>query len=531
MKGYNHRFEKDVKWGELLDRLRLGILTVEDYDFLDTRVVGPNLSIPVEGDVQLSYVCPTNYQRNRITENNFEDMLKKTHPMQGSSESPPENTVIIKGVFKGKKGGSEKSSQFHRLIYNNCGDDNVMMSGGTGRVDPCLKLSYGCSLMVSDFKDIEKGVVKGVTGKFIGIVLKTGCDFEVEIWSGFKINTVRSDEVEYIICERTKKEDTDRTEHFLLKPKKFSVNAKIPVTGGNYLTLSDLELFQFPVNLDEATTGHKLQGTTKSILAVADHNYSGNWIYVAYSRVKTSCGLFLFKKLNRNKKIGPTDELLREIEALETIEQETLRHLQKNGFFPMDVDITKGVISAIRESKKTPPTTTSTRNKVVVQNRRAVSFELDTFLSFNKMRRITGAEFPFSTGNCLFDSVAFFYPEWKGDGKRLRKSAIEWAKQEYFSGKSEWCELAKSHFMETLVDNDSYGKTNYLEYLIFMENPSVYATELDINMLSNFLNIGLIIYSDSAIPNNTYRGIYEKTFTLYYDKEILHYEPIINTIK
>jgi len=222
LKGYNHRFEKDVKWGELLDRLRLGILTVEDYDFLDTRVVGPNLSIPVEGDVQLSYVCPTNYQRNRITENNFEDMLKKTHPMQGSSESPPENTVIIKGVFKGKKGGSEKSSQFHRLIYNNCGDDNVMMSGGTGRVDPCLKLSYGCSLMVSDFKDIEKGVVKGVTGKFIGIVLKTGCDFEVEIWSGFKINTVRSDEVEYIICERTKKEETDRTEHFLLKPKKFS---------------------------------------------------------------------------------------------------------------------------------------------------------------------------------------------------------------------------------------------------------------------------------------------------------------------
>ena len=530
LKGYNHRFENDVKWGELLDRLRLGILTEDDYNFLDTRVVGPNLSLPLVQNVNLSYACPTNSQRNRITENNFEDMLRKTHPPRGSSEKPPENTVIIKGIFRGKKGGSEKTNQFHRLIYNNCGDDNIVMAGGSGRVDPCLKLSYGCPLMVSEFKDVERGIVKGVTGRFVGVVLKSGCSFEVEIWGGFRINTIRSDEVEYIICERTKKEETDKTKHFILKPKKFSVNAKIPVTGGNFLTLSELELFQFPVNLDEATTGHKLQGTTKSILAIADHNYLGNWIYVAYSRVRTSCGLFLLKKLNRKKKIGPTDALLREIETLEIIEQETLRQLQKNGYFPMDVDITKGVTSAIRASKNRTPGTRPTGESTVIPEHRIVPFNLDSFLLCNNMRRITGTEFSFTTGNCLFDSVSFLLPTWKGNGKGLRQAAIDWSKEEYISGKSEWCEHAKSHFIDTSIDNDSYGKSTYLEYLTFLESPFVYATELDVNMISNFLQVGIIIYSNSEHPNNVYRGSFEKTIYLFYDEMLLHYEPIIDHI-
>ena len=130
------------------------------------------------------------------------------------------------------------------------------------------------------------------------------------------------------------------------------MSAKIPVSGGNHLTLSELELYQLPMNLDEATTGHKLQGMTQSLLGVVDHNYSENWIYVAYSRVTKSSGLFLFKKLNRKKKIGPTAALLREIEALEAIERETLAHLQKSGKFPSEIDISIGVTSTIRDAKK-----------------------------------------------------------------------------------------------------------------------------------------------------------------------------------
>ena len=74
----------------------------------------------------------------------------------------------------------------------------------------------------------------------------------------------------------------------------------------------DIELIQFPMNLDEATTGHKLQGRTKMLIVIANFNYDRNWIYVASSRVTTSNGFFLFKTLNRSKFIGPSRALLDE---------------------------------------------------------------------------------------------------------------------------------------------------------------------------------------------------------------------------
>jgi ATP-dependent DNA helicase PIF1 len=80
-KGFNHRFKDDPEWGALLDRLRLGLLTEEDYDFLDTRVIGNDLSLPVtqpSDEHFLSYVCPTNAQRNQITDNNFDDLVRRT---------------------------------------------------------------------------------------------------------------------------------------------------------------------------------------------------------------------------------------------------------------------------------------------------------------------------------------------------------------------------------------------------------------------------------------------------------------------
>jgi hypothetical protein len=460
LKGYNHRFKEDPEWGDLLDRLRLGLLTNDDYDFLDTRVIGKDLALPVtkpSDDNFLSYVCPTNAQRNLITDNNFEDLVRRTHPLAESNLAAPDYTVIIKGIFNGKKGASEKSEQFHRLIYNNCGDDNVIMTGGSGRVDPCLKLNYGAPIMVSEFKDVKMGVVKGVTGKFVGLVLKKNSRLVEEIWGGYKINTIRADEVEHIICERIKDKPTERTRHFILKPKKFTVSVKIPVSGGNHLTLSELEIFQLPMNLDEATTGHKLQGKTKSLLGVVDHNYGENWIYVAYSRVKKSSGLFLFKKLNRTKKIGPSTTLLREIEALEELERSTLGRLQKTGNFPTDIDLSIGITSAIRDAKKKG---LPLSNRMVSTHRENPSigiptpFCIDACLSKINMKRVTSTDFKYSVGNCFFDSMSYLASEWIGNGKGLRASAISWAKAEYLLGISDWCANVTSHFNETLINED-----------------------------------------------------------------------------
>jgi len=117
------------------------------------------------------------------------------------------HTILIKGILKKRKGGAIKSEQFHRLVYNSCGDDNIVASGNNGRVDPCLKLTVGCSIRVSEYKDPKQQVVKGVTGKFYGLALKAGHSLREEIWSGYKVNVIDADEVEYIVCERIRKDE------------------------------------------------------------------------------------------------------------------------------------------------------------------------------------------------------------------------------------------------------------------------------------------------------------------------------------
>ena len=79
----NHLFINDPQRVFLLDRLRKGFLTREDIEFINTRVVGSNLSLPsyeeLNGD-DITYACSTNAERNLITDKNFGNILKTHHP-------------------------------------------------------------------------------------------------------------------------------------------------------------------------------------------------------------------------------------------------------------------------------------------------------------------------------------------------------------------------------------------------------------------------------------------------------------------
>ncbi len=56
-------------------------------------------------------------------------------------------------------------------------------------------------------------------------------------------------------------------------------------------------MMQIPVNLNDATTAHKLQGVAKKYLIVHNWTYTHGWIYTVLSRVRTRDGLFLNKPL------------------------------------------------------------------------------------------------------------------------------------------------------------------------------------------------------------------------------------------
>jgi hypothetical protein len=57
---------------------------------------------------------------------------------------------------------------------------------------------------------------------------------------------------------------------------------------------------QLPLLINNATTGHKLQGTGVDAIFVHNWSYVTNWVYVMLSRVRTHAGLFARQKLSND---------------------------------------------------------------------------------------------------------------------------------------------------------------------------------------------------------------------------------------
>jgi hypothetical protein len=102
---------------------------------------------------------------------------------------------------------------------------------------------------------------------------------------------------------------------------------KISKQKGNYVTSWPEEEFgfdantkklltitQFPVLVNNATTGHKLQGKTLSELVVNAWSNAKNWIYVVLSRVKTLDSLFINTPLPEDTDFTPSRNLIAMLE-------------------------------------------------------------------------------------------------------------------------------------------------------------------------------------------------------------------------
>ena len=81
-----------------------------------------------------------------------------------------------------------------------------------------------------------------------------------------------------------------------IETKCCTVNVNLRTFG---IKLKDLNIEQFPVNDNTATTGHKLQGVTLDDLVISSWDYGvPNWIYVVLSRLTTLDGLTILEQLD-----------------------------------------------------------------------------------------------------------------------------------------------------------------------------------------------------------------------------------------
>jgi hypothetical protein len=118
------------------------------------------------------------------------------------------------------------------------------------------------------------------------------------------IKAVNASQVDHIVLKHCN--DRINPSQFSVSPKRYSsFRARIPKPEVLQSNTNDREWilmrgYQIPVLVNNATTGHKLQGSGVDNLFI--HNWSDvqNWTYVMLSRVKTRKGLFCRRKLSED---------------------------------------------------------------------------------------------------------------------------------------------------------------------------------------------------------------------------------------
>ena len=112
---------------------------------------------------------------------------------------------------------------------------------------------------------------------------------------------------------------------FKLNPVKSTatVDVRLDDRVNERTSIKQVIITQIPINTNDTTTGHKLQGMSVDKLLVTSWSFMETWIYAVLSKMRTLKGLFLLKPLPKNslEKCGVPSELkafeyrMREVEA------------------------------------------------------------------------------------------------------------------------------------------------------------------------------------------------------------------------
>ena len=146
-------------------------------------------------------------------------------------------------------------------------------------------------------------------------------------------NTSRSKtEVEDIIKNKTDDLSTKMNDlKFKLEPEQFSPTISIQqFHGSKKKTVFRCKMKQIPANMNDATTGHKLQGMSKDVIIITSWptgTMFKNWEYVVLSRARTISGLYLVHPIDMDKRFEPSNQLKRYINHAKDMEETLLQKL------------------------------------------------------------------------------------------------------------------------------------------------------------------------------------------------------------
>jgi hypothetical protein len=302
-----HRYKDCPEMKRIMPDMRNNGLSVADRKILNSRVIdGDKVKMPRPETTR--YATYHNAKRCGINIDVFRSYLEKYHATC-TERNIPLTAIVIKSNARWGKSKVPLSFEQRKVLFEKCSEADVVNSRSK-HLDPILCLSYGCNMMVNENLDVYNGIANGTTTEFLKAILKPGAKLQPIQMFGYWVNSVTVDEVDEL---ELKWQDYDR---FQGKVRVTAIRGvykvKFPVfeMGKESRVATTIELTQFPVVGNYATTGHKLQGKSLDELVIAEWSKVKNWAYVVLSRVRTLAGLFLEKPIPEDIDFSPNPDYL-----------------------------------------------------------------------------------------------------------------------------------------------------------------------------------------------------------------------------
>jgi AAA domain len=315
-----HRYSKCEDLKNIMPGLRERGMSPEARKLFNSRVVdGINVKLPNIATAKFA----TYHNKNRCEYNQsvFLAYLKEHHT--GCDEHHiPKSAIVIKATASWTKSKESLSFGQRKVIFENCTDADVTDHGRSKHCDPMLTLFTGCQMMGTCNDDVRNGVANGTTSLFKKIVFKPGKRPTPMKLHGYWIYSVNADDVEHVLMEWHESQFEGR---FIMKPRSNGYQVAFPIVENGHkmkVRRTGITFFQFPLLVNHATTGHKLQGKTLDALIIAEWSKVKNWAYVVLSRVRSLAGLYLLRPIPADIDFSPDP---RYVEMMERLRQSKLR--------------------------------------------------------------------------------------------------------------------------------------------------------------------------------------------------------------
>ena len=286
-----HRFKNDLEWGRLLERMRDGKISQDDIALINTRVVSEEQDLPDN----IRYATYNNRDRDSINTAVFRKHCREEFIATGDTKS----AVAIYSDGVTVRDGSKKYVNLRNCMpyWTNCGEDDVKMPRGKGRFDPVLRIYRGCRVMLPTNRCVSAGQANGTMATVEKVVLKPGASVTETIMDdNIPLRAVTASNVGYVQLRHADTRIIPTEFRLAAEQHSFRANISTPWSQRKKhesTCLLSMRAMQIPFIINNATTGHKLQGAGVETLFVHEWHYGTNWPYVMLSRVTTMKGLYL----------------------------------------------------------------------------------------------------------------------------------------------------------------------------------------------------------------------------------------------